>query len=187
MSKEWSVPYRVDDLKDDAYISIEANADICAALKERYEVNAVNNLKADIRIQREIGGNNVFVTGTLVGSVTQPCVVSLEPVTTEIHDEFEAYFADKSQVLPFKAAKAKLEAKAGAMEQEVLDEREDPEEIIEGIIDLGELVAQYFSLAIPTYPRGAAAEEAAVIGHEKLQEGRVSPFAALKDWKKDGK
>jgi hypothetical protein len=34
-----------------------------------------------------------------------------------------------------------------------LDESEDPEPVIDGKIDAGELVAQYLSLAIDPYPR----------------------------------
>lgn len=187
MSKEWSVPFYADELKDSAVLSIEADSGALEALKSRLEVDKVNSLKADIKILRELGGHNIYVSGKLAGSVTQPCVVTLAPVTTEVHEEFDAHFADKAQALPFKAAKAKLEAKAGTIEQPMLEEKEDPEAIVDGIIDLGELVTQFFLLSIPAYPRAEGVDITGLVGGETPEDKRVSPFAALKNWKKEEK
>ena len=73
-------------------------------------------------------------------------------------------------------------------EVEILDEREDPEAVIYGRIDLGELVAQHISLAVPAYPQREGVEfEHGDEGIEldKKSPLRKNPFEALKDWKEE--
>ena len=112
--------------------------------------------------------------------------MTAEPVTSEIEEDFEGWFADRSQTISFAAAKKEREIQTAHSEVEILDESEDPEPVIGGRIDLGELAAQHLSLAIPPYPR----QEGARYDYGDEEEGareasplRKNPFEALKDWK----
>jgi len=58
---------------------------------------------------------------------------------------------------------------------EMVAERDDPERVVDGLIDVGELVAQHLSLNLDPYPRADDAGDPV-----ELQTGPVaSPFAAL--------
>jgi hypothetical protein len=52
------------------------------------------------------------------------------------------------------------------------------------VIDVGELAAQYLSLAIDPYPRSITARNMPEGNETVITAGeRPNPFAALKDWK----
>ena len=78
--------------------------------------------------------------------------MSLEAFETELSEDVEGWFADKENRVSFAAAKKEREVVKSHAEVEILDEKEDPEAIIDGVIDLGEFTAQHISLAIPPYP-----------------------------------
>ena len=63
---------------------IEATPDERAGLARRFEILAVNNLRADGVIRPEAGGRRVKLEGHLSAEVVQTCVVTLEPVTAVI-------------------------------------------------------------------------------------------------------
>ena len=70
-------------------------------------------------------------------------------------------------------------------ETPIINEQEDPEKIIGGKIDLGEVVTQHLSLAIDPYPHKEGVKyEYGDDEPEKVPEAfKNNPFAALKDWK----
>jgi uncharacterized metal-binding protein YceD (DUF177 family) len=120
--------------------------------------------------------------------MTQNCVVSLEPFELQLSEEFEGWFADKDNTVSFAAAKKEREVVKPHAEVEILDEKEDPEAIIDGVIDLGEFTAQHISLAIPPYPHKEGVHYE--VGDDEFQVDeksplRKNPFEALKNWKKD--
>jgi uncharacterized metal-binding protein YceD (DUF177 family) len=110
-------------------------------------------------------------------------------VRSRIEDEFEAWFADPQSFVSFTKAKNEKTSKTPEGEVHVVDEKDDPEPIINGKIDVGDLVVQHLSLALPQYPRAHGVSwnnddepEVSTPGAEK----RPNPFAALKDWKVKG-
>ena len=130
---------------------------------------------------------SIQAMGTVVADLTQACVVSLAPVTAHIEEEFEGWFGDKSSAVSFARARHEREAKKGHVEAEVLEESIDPEPIVGGKADIGELATQYLSLALDPYPHAeGVAYEFSAGPATKDAEGanlRKSPFEALKDWK----
>lgn len=154
-------------------------------LAKRMNVSDLKSLEADIVISRDAGSNVLFVSGQIHANVTQPCIITAKPVHSEIQDSFEAWYADEKQAVSFaKAKKEKQEREGEGGEVPFLDESEDPEPIENGQIDVGELVAQYLSLAINPYPQAEGVE----LPEEPIKAAAESPiyenpFAALKDWK----
>ncbi len=185
---EWSHLVEMEHIERGAKtINFEASAAQREDLARRLGVLSVEQAKASITLQK-VGGGMVQAIGMVEADVTQNCVVSLVPVTSHIRDDFEGWFGDKAAAVNFAKAKSDLDAKKGHVEQEMLDEAVDPEPIIGGKMDVGELATQYLCLAIDPYPHapGVSAEFVATPPNTKAGEGaqmRKNPFEALKDWK----
>jgi len=99
-------------------------------------------------------------------------------------EEFEGWFADKDAAVSLAKVRKEKMIEKGKTELPILEERDDPEPIVEGMIDLGELCVQHLSLAINPYPHAEGVEYEH--GDDAAQGEGFSfknPFAALKDWK----
>lgn len=137
-----------------------------AALAKRFELLALDRLEAQVRISRLAGGF-LRLAAELSADVVQACAVTLDPVASRLEDQF---------TLLYGAA-----VKEDAREVVLNGEAEIIEPLPEGILDIGEAVAQQLSLALDPYPRapGVAAKPA----------GRApadSPFSVLAKWKEKG-
>jgi uncharacterized metal-binding protein YceD (DUF177 family) len=166
--------------------SFSADAKALAALAKRYGIMSVDALSGDVSLRREGDGMTIAVTGHFTAKVTQACVTTLDPVKDEISETFEGWFLDESQAASFeRARKRKLEIELGDMPLEenevpVADEREEPDVVVNGQVEVGELVAQYLSLSLNPYPHSDVAIEKGPIGDE-AELKKPSPFAVLKD------
>lgn len=165
---------------------ISANEEELKALARRLNVEKLEEVNASLTITRQAGGLRLHVQGRLKAKVVQKCVITLEPVEGWIEEDFEAFYADTEQTVSFVQAQKDRQSKKGHQEVEVSEEMDDPEPLIDGAIEVGELVTQYLSLAINPYPHidGAQYE----YGDEGAQGRepsplRKNPFEALKNWK----
>ncbi|NQV99455.1 MAG: DUF177 domain-containing protein [Rhodospirillales bacterium] len=156
--------------------TLQASAPECAALSQRFAIDALNYLKGNLGLQRSGSGNRlkIMVHGQLEAEIVQTCVVSLEPFTTSITAEFDTVFdarADDDD------ANWELDPQAD----------DPPEPIVDGNIDLGELLAQSLSLEIDLHPRKPGVEgDPSVSGTanhaaDKGPPASENPFAALKN------
>ncbi len=189
---EWSFLVSVEDIGNTpATYRITANADQMEGLAHRFDVNVVENAQAMLVLTRVSGGRVIHVQGTVSADIHQNCVVTLEDMVTPTIDTFDAYFADPAQAISFARARADMRAKKGEVEVEMIDESDAPEEIVNGQIDLGEVAAQFLSLAINPYPRAEHAEtlldqiggDDSHVAEDSDAPATSSPFAKLKDWK----
>lgn len=172
-------PYRV---------TFEADERARGQLARRYGILSVDALSGEASLRREADGMTIGVTGHFSALVTQACVTTLEPVQDRIGEDFEGWFLDESQATSFqRARRRKLEVDAGDLppeedESHLGDERDDPETVVNGMVELGELVAQYLSLALNPYPHSKAALAQGPLGDDKTLE-KPGPFDVLKDLK----
>lgn len=182
---EWSFPVAADEINANRPVTyrIVANAAQRIALSERFGVASIEHVEATITLSREQGGLVVHADGKFEVDLTQNCVITLEPIKSHLAESFEGYFADPEQAINFAKAKARREEaqKASFHEAPVMDEKDDPEPIMDGQIDLGELAAQYISLAIDPYPQK---EDARFDTKKAKAEDSFSPFSVLKKLKK---
>ena len=168
MTPEFSRPERVDAIGErERQVAIEADAIERAALAERFGLIAVDALSAELTLRREAAG--IVVCGRVRGRVRQACVVSEEPIETEIDEPLALRFA----------------ATDGSGEEEIELGAEDLDTVpLEGgALDLGEAVAETMALALDPFPRAPGAE-AALRAAGVLSEEEARPanaFAALKD------
>lgn len=189
---EWPYLVSVQDMERGARVyDFEASEQECVDLARRLGVEKVESARAHVSVQG-IGGNVYHAIGQVSADIIQNCAVSLVAIPTHLDEEFEGWFRDQHSTVSFVKAKTEREAKKGHIETEILDEAVDPEPIIGGKMDLGELATQYLSLAIDPYVRAADApgEYLIVSPEQKAKKGdvagaeiRKNPFEALKAWK----
>jgi len=156
-------------------------------LARRFGIVSIERAEASITLQK-VGGGMVHAIGSVRADVTQACTISLAPLPTHVEDDFEGWFSDKAEAaVSFAKARTEREAKKGQSEIEILEESVDPEPIVAGKVDIGELATQYLSLSLEPYPHAEGV--AHVYSAEPPDSGkegaeiRKSPFEALKDWK----
>jgi hypothetical protein len=181
---EWSYIVSLDDLgREPKTYHFTADAQQRADLARRFGILSLEEASAVVTLS-PAGGGTIHAMGTVRAQATQACVVTLVPVATQIDEEFEGWFGDADGgPVSFTKAKVEREAKKGPVEVEVLDESVDPEPIIGGKINIGELAAQYLSLGLEPYPRAPDAPPVQSFGPDEQAAPRKSPFEALKDWK----
>jgi uncharacterized metal-binding protein YceD (DUF177 family) len=148
---------------------LTATEDERRALAERFGLNALHELSALLRLEPWRRGG-VKVTGRFEARVEQTCVVTLEPFEQPMSEEITRYFAGRNSPGPTPVVRS----------VESLGE-DEPEIISGGSIDLGELVAESFGLALDPYPRKPGAEFKSAA--ERGDEPRMGPFAGLKSLK----
>jgi len=168
---EFSRPLQLDNIdRKGTSKTIEATTDECAALSKRFDLESIEALNADIKIKSN--GMTYHVTGVITGKVNQISVISGNPVPTDINQDIDAYFIDESKVVAFDKPKED--------EYELRDEKDDPEKITDGLIDLGEVTAQFLGLALDDYPRAEGEDNGDYI-EVKPEDAKPNPFAVLKD------
>ncbi len=184
---EWHYPVPAEEIgRSVTRFAIEAGEEEKESIARRLAIVRIELLHADISMSRDQNDHIIHICGTLTAEVIQECVVTLEPVSARIEEKFEGWFADNEKTVSFeKARRDRLKLKAG-IDVPILEENEDPEPIVDGIIDIGELVVQNLSLLLPVYPHseGVVFEQSDEDKeNQKKSELRKNPFSALKDWK----
>ncbi len=187
LGNEWSHFIDADDVEAGPGLKLTISPDKTARerLLKRLGILGIEDLKADLSLKREQGNMVLHITGHIKAQLLQKCVVTLETLQTAVDEDFEAWFADPAQAVRLAKAKQEKLAKTGGGEVPVLDESEDPEAIVDGKIDLGELVTQHLSLSIEPYPHAEGVHyEYGDDEPQKVPEGfKTNPFEALKNWK----
>lgn len=163
--------YRVAELagrRSTAFL-LEPDTASRTALARELGLSSLPRLRFEGKLEPK-GRRDWELTARLGASVVQPCVVTLEPVKTRIDEKVERLFS------------------ADFIEPEG-DEVEMPEddrlEPLPDTIDIGEIMTEALSLALPLYPRSesAAPVEAVAVtppGAEPIKDEDVKPFAGLK-------
>lgn len=177
MQPEFSRTISVAEIKNDGLVQeIEAEPHECVALAQRFDIIALQRLRAKARVF-PYGSGNCRLRVTFVADVLQSCVVTLDPVSARVSEEFELMFASAA-------------GHDAATEEIGFDPiADDPPEPLEGdVIDIGECVAEHLALALDPYPRKADADEvlreSATVDTDSSVQDKPHPFAmlaALKD------
>ncbi|WP_158964261.1 YceD family protein [Chachezhania sediminis] len=161
--------FRVADLPQRKATPFELRPDsaTCAALAAELGVSGLSKVRFIGQIAPN-GPRDWQLDGELGATVVQPCVVTLEPVTTRIDTEVVRHFI------------ADMEDPDGAEVEMPDDETSEP---LGPEIDPAVVLAEALALALPLYPRkdGAALGEAvfAAPGVDPLRDTDLKPFAGL--------
>lgn len=148
-------------------IEIVLDPEQATVLAQRLEISAARKVRLTGRLA-PLGAHDWQFIGQIGATVVQPCVISLDPVTTRIEAPVERTWIR-------------------GLEPISAEESETPEDVsIEPLgpeIDMGAVLAEAVALNLPDYPRadGVALEETVFTepGKEALTDAETKPFAGL--------
>ena len=148
---------------------MEADVGVREAMADLAGVREISSARAafDLTLDRR---GRVHVAGSVRARVGQTCVVTLDPIDSEIDETVDVMFAPSEQIPHL----ADLAHEAIASEAEITD---GPEPIVDGVIDLGRLATDVLLLAIDPYPRKPGAVFEPEVATADPDD---HPFAALK-------
>ncbi len=158
------------------HLKIQADKEQLERIAKASNVSSVGRFSADFNIARIKGG--VQVKGQLSAEITQPCVITLDPVHQRIDEDLERVFLPAPTDL---GKDAGVENAPGSEAYIDLAEEDIPDYFDGPIFDLAGYLLETFAMAIELYPHAPGAQMS------KEQQGddpaKLSPFAVLKDRK----
>jgi hypothetical protein len=143
------------------HVTLSADAHTRAAIARTADLRDLPRLEASLDLVRS-GSAGLHVTGHVSATVGQTCVVTLEPIETELTEAVDLVFR------PGADAGASVDVNLDGDEQEV-------EPLIDGVVDLGAIATEFLMLGIDPYPR----KPGAVFEAPSTNEPFAGPFAGL--------
>lgn len=173
----WRVPVAVAQIPETGlHRDIEADKAAREGMAEVGGLREVLSANASLDVTPKSGGR-FHVAGRVRAQVGQTCVVTLDPIESDIDEAIDLIFAPSEQIPQM----ADLVDDAAESDVEIPD---PPEPIENGVIDLGRLATDALFLAIDPYPRKPdAVFEPPVVPDDPEDH----PFAALKALQVDKK
>jgi uncharacterized metal-binding protein YceD (DUF177 family) len=165
----WSHPVRRDEVPETGLrVDLVADEATRAAVAGMAGVQGLPRLAATFDLVRQ--GAGLKVTGEVAATVEQTCVVTLEPMTSELREPIDLAFVPQRAGEPHHIAADDVDPEA----------EDEPETLVDGIADLGVVATEFLLLAIDPYPRkpGVAFEA------PQTDDPAAHPFAALAALKK---
>lgn len=171
-SSPWRAPVRRDDVPENGlHLHLTADAETRAAIAALAGVAAVSRLEATFDIARR--GKGLEIDGEVSAAVEQTCVVTLEPMTSEIREPIDLVFMPPEG--PARSGEAEEDQE---IDPEAADE---PEDLVDGVVDVGAIATEFLLLAIDPYPRKP---DAVFDPPTTADDPSAHPFAALAALKK---
>ena len=168
----WRVPVTVAHIPDTGlHRELEASAAERQAMADLAGVREVLSAHASFDVVPKSGGR-LEVTGHVRALVGQTCVVTLDPIESEIDEEIDLTFAPEAE-----ARRLADLIEEGEDDKEPPEVADPPEAIVNGIIDLGRIATDALFLAIDPYPRKPGVVFEAEVTAPDPED---HPFAALK-------
>lgn len=149
---------------------LQPEADARAAIADRLGLSGLKKLRFQGTIT-PTGARGWALTGELGATVVQPCVVTLDPVTTRIDETVERVY------LP---APYLDQPEAGTETEMPEDTSSEP---LGSVISASDVMVESLLLALPQYPRASDAELGEAVftedGVAPLKDEDTKPFAGL--------
>jgi Large ribosomal RNA subunit accumulation protein YceD len=176
-SDPWRLPVIVAQIPDTGlHRDFEADAATREAIALVGGLREVLSANASLDVTPK-SGSRVHVTGRVRARIGQTCVVTLDPIESEIDEPIDLVFAPPEQIPDL----SDLVDEVAESEAEIPD---PPEPIINGVIDLGRLATDALFLAVDPYPRRP---DAVFEPPAEATDPDDHPFAALKALRIDDK
>ena len=164
----WSFPIAVAAIPDTGRrVDIVADQGAREVIAKAANLAALPRLEAGFDLTRH-GAEGLRLVGRVQATVVQNCVVTLEPIESEIDEAVDLVF------LPVASAAADTAA------LQTVDAEEPPETLKDGVLDLGAVATEFLLLGIDPYPR----KPGAVFDAPPAGDPSSHPFAALAALKK---
>ncbi len=176
-SDPWRVPVVVAQIPEaGSHHDIEAGQQARQAMADLAGLREIGFASASLDVTPR-GKGRFHVGGRVRARVGQTCVVTLDPIESDIDEEVDLIFAPPDQI----PVLADLVDEALESDEEIPD---PPEPIENGIIDLGRLATDALFLGIDPYPRRP---DAIFEPPVEATDPEAHPFAALKALQLDSK
>lgn len=167
-------------------LSIKASSDELSALAKRFDLVNISLLEAEIKLSAIDSAADrdadVLAEVKLRASLTQTCSVTLEPINDEIDVVFSQIFSTTTE-FPTDSGSDSFENDDFNENNELFDSEasteDTPEQIINGVVDMGEFISQELSLRIDPFPRKKDVEFEWVNKNNADTEALNNPFAKL--------
>ena len=170
----WSIPVRISEIPQEGRsYRLDGDAQIRAAVAAAVGVSALPRLQAELTLTRP-GRDELRVTGEVTAVVDQTCVVTLEPVETNVAEPVDLMFTAGGERSPPIVA---VDLSAGA------DVPDPPEPLENGTVDLGRIAVEFLVLGIDPYPRKPDVSFQPPADAPE-DDAAAHPFAALQALKK---
>ncbi len=164
----WQVPVAVEDVAETgAHFDLAADAQVRAAVARMAGLRDLPRLEANFDVTRR--GAGLRVAGRVSATVGQLCVVTLEPLVTEVEEAIDLLFVPQPT--------AEREDGEVGTRGESADETEP---LIGGLVDLGALAIEFLILGLDPYPR----KPGAVFQPPPAAKPDETPVAALASLRK---
>jgi uncharacterized metal-binding protein YceD (DUF177 family) len=161
----WSVPVAITDVPESGRrIELVADAPAREAIAKVAGLIAVPRLVANFDLSRQ-GDDGLRVAGSVTADVVQTCVVTLEPMQSEIDEPIDLVFT--ASATPVRTPQS-------------IEADDPPENLRNGVADLGAVATEFLLLGIDPYPR----KPDAVFDAPAEDDSSNRPFAALAALKK---
>ncbi|KJS19828.1 MAG: metal-binding protein [Hoeflea sp. BRH_c9] len=173
----FSFPVKVSNISaNPVTVRISADAGDLKRLESQWGVSEVTGFEAKVELGRW-KRDGVRVKGHVSSSIVQPCVATLEPVSQQIDEDFEAIFLPENSRLAIRTLD-------GNGEMFLDPEGPDLPETFSGdSLDVGAIVAEFAALAIDSYPRKPGLDFSDRIESDPASDKNPSPFSVLQGLK----
>jgi hypothetical protein len=162
----WSIPVTVRDVPATGRrFELAADEATRAAIAQSANLHALSRLEATFEVSRH-GAAGLQVVGRVGATIGQLCVVTLDPIESEVEETVDLVFVPG-------AAPAPDDAAGRVAVVEAADEA--PEPLLGDSVDLGAIATEFLILAIDLYPR----KPGAVFQAPPVEDTAEHPFAAL--------
>lgn len=164
IAQPWSVSLAAQDVPAGGqHYDLVADATVRAAITTLAGVQEIARLEASFDVTPQRGGG-LHLVGEVTATVSQICVVTLEPMHTEIAEPIDLVFVSAIPVV----AEAGNGSEAAAIDDQ-------PEVLVNGSVDLGAIATEFLILSLDPYPR----KPGAVFAAPPAEDPSANPFAAL--------
>ncbi len=165
----WNVPVRVDEVHEiGRHIDLRADEAARARVAQAVDLPSVSRLEGAFEVTRR-GADGLHVAGRVSATIGQTCIVTLEPMTSEIDERVDVVFSPSAEPHEPRPDDALLEIAVG-----------EREPLVNGTVDLGALAVEFLLLGIDPYPR----KPGAVFQAPVTDDAAAHPFAGLAALKK---
>lgn len=149
------------------HINYVPDAAALKLLATEMDVSAVRKLRLEGTL-KPLGNRDWQLDASFGATVVQPCVVTLEPISTRINEKIFRQYLSVWEV---------------PTDSEAEMDGDDTSEPLPEVIDIAEVASEALALSIPRFPRSEGAELGQIVhteaGSNPLTDDDVKPFAGL--------
>jgi hypothetical protein len=160
----WHFPIAVDDVPESGeHFDLTADSQTRTAIAKLAGLRDLPRLEANFDVSRQ-GGGGLRVAGRIAATVSQTCVVTLDPVANEVAEDVDLLFVPQASV-----------ADAGGAATKPNEREYEIEPLTGGVVDLATLATEFLILGLDPYPR----KPGAVFRAPEETAAGEGPFSAL--------